>query len=74
MQNLFSDVSSPLFTERQAAQYLIRSVSSLRRDRKRGTGPGFLRIGRSLRYRKSELDRYICACGIPAQIAEVGRG
>jgi hypothetical protein len=74
MQNLFSDVSSPLLTERQAAQYLLRSKSSLRRDRKRGYGPGFLRIGRSVRYLKAELDGYICACRTSAGIAEVGRG
>jgi predicted DNA-binding transcriptional regulator AlpA len=60
-QNSASAVSSPLFTEEQAALYLTRSVSSLRRDRKRGTGPGFVKIGRSVRYLRSELDRFIFA-------------
>jgi hypothetical protein len=74
MQKLFEGVSSPLYTERQAAQYLTRSVSSLRRDRKQRTGPGFLRIGRSIRYLKCELDKYIRACGAHPGIAEVDRG
>jgi predicted DNA-binding transcriptional regulator AlpA len=73
-QNSASAVSSPLFTEEQAALYLTRSVSSLRRDRKNGSGPGFIRIGRrSIRYLKSELDRYILACTTTGS-AEVERG
>ena len=36
-------------------------MSSLRRGRKDGTGPKFVRIGRSIRYLKSELDKYIDA-------------
>ncbi len=52
---------SPLFTEAQAARYLRRSVSSLRRGRRNGTGPGFVRFGRSIRYLRSQLDDYISA-------------
>jgi len=55
-------VTSPLFTEHEAACYLSRSRSSLRRDRKNGSGPGFVRFGRSIRYLRSELDVYISAC------------
>jgi predicted DNA-binding transcriptional regulator AlpA len=61
MQNSTQDFPSPLLTERQAARYLTRSVSSLRRDRKSGTGPGFVRFGRSIRYLKSQLDDFISA-------------
>jgi predicted DNA-binding transcriptional regulator AlpA len=56
-----ADVSSPLYNEVEAARYLRRSVSSLRRGRKNGTGPKFVRIGRSVRYQKSQLDAYIDA-------------
>jgi hypothetical protein len=66
-------IRSPLFTEKEAASYLTRSVSSLRRDRKNGTGPGFIRIGRSIRYLRSQLDSYISSC-VPAPNAEVDRG
>jgi predicted DNA-binding transcriptional regulator AlpA len=58
-----AEVASPLLTEKQASAYLSRSVSTLRRGRKNGTGPKFVRIGRSIRYLKSELDGYIFACG-----------
>ena len=68
-----TEVISPLFTEREAACYLSRSRSSLRRDRKDGSGPGFIRIGRSIRYLRSDLDLYISACR-RAGTAEVHRG
>jgi len=74
MQKSAQDFTSPLFTEKQAARYLKRSVSSLRRDRKRGTGPGFVRIGKSIRYLRSEVDQYIFACGLNAKPSEVERG
>jgi hypothetical protein len=67
------NIRSPLFTEKEAASYLTRSVSSLRRERRNGTGPGFIRIGRSIRYLKSQLDLYILSC-TPTRIAEVDRG
>jgi predicted DNA-binding transcriptional regulator AlpA len=53
---------TPLLTEPQAARYLTRSASSMRRDRKHGTGPIFVRIGRSIRYPKTELDEFLAAC------------
>jgi hypothetical protein len=58
-----AEVLSPLFTERQASAYLSRSVRSLRRDRRNGRGPQFVRLGRSIRYLKFQLDAYISACG-----------
>jgi hypothetical protein len=54
-----TDILSPLFTEAQAALYLTRSVSSLRRGRKTGCGPKFIRLGRSIRYLRADLDSYI---------------
>jgi predicted DNA-binding transcriptional regulator AlpA len=53
------NICSPLLSEKQASQYLKRSLSSLRRDRKLGQGPNFVRIGRSVRYVKCELDEFI---------------
>jgi len=61
MNKSAQDVCSPLLTEQQAASYLTRSVSSLRRDRKNGVGPRFVRLGRSIRYPKVELDVYLSA-------------
>lgn len=62
------------FTEKQAASYLTRSVSSLRRDRKRNRGPHFVRIGKSIRYLRAELDNFILSCQRNTQESEVGRG
>ena len=73
MQNSAHDVSSPLLTEKQAAKYLTRSVSSLRRDRKRLSGPKFIRIGKSIRYLRLELDSYILACSTTTKYPEVDR-
>ena len=56
-----TEIVSPLFTEKEAASYLTRSVSSLRRNRKDGVGPRFVRLGRSVRYPKVELDTYLSA-------------
>lgn len=69
-----AEISTPLFTEKEAAQYLIRSPSSLRRARKTGIGPKFVRIGRSIRYAKTELDNYILSCGTISGPSEVKGG
>jgi hypothetical protein len=72
-----TEVATPLFTERQAARYLTRSVSSLRRGRRNGAGPKFVKIGRSIRYLRDELNAYILECqtaGKTAGKTEVGRG
>jgi hypothetical protein len=45
MQDSALDIRSPLLKEKPAAAYITRSVSSLRRGRKDGTGPKFVRIG-----------------------------
>ena len=73
MSGSAQNISSPLFRKSEAASYLRRSVSSLRRDRRNGTGPGFIRIGKSIRYLKSELDSYILSC-TPARNVGVDRG
>ncbi len=46
-------------TPREAAEYLRSSVSTLAKLRMYGGGPAFTRIGRSIRYPRAELDRYM---------------
>lgn len=46
---------------RQAARYLGCQDSTLRAWRASGFGPGFYRLGRLIRYRRAELDRWITA-------------
>ena len=44
---------------REAAVYLGSAVSTLAKLRVRGDGPVFLRLGKSIRYRKSDLDAWM---------------
>jgi helix-turn-helix protein len=53
--------SSPtnLLTERQAAEWLHHSLSTLRRWRRAGHGPNFVRFGRMILYRAEDLESFI---------------
>jgi excisionase family DNA binding protein len=46
-------------TPTEAAEYLRSSTSTLAKRRLLGSGPTFVRIGRAIRYRKSDLDRWM---------------
>jgi excisionase family DNA binding protein len=46
---------------RQAAAYLNSSPSTLAKLRCTGGGPAFTRIGRAVRYRRSDLDAWMAA-------------
>ena len=48
-----------LLTTKDAADLLRVSTSWLAKARMRGDGPPFLRIGRSIRYRQSDLLRWM---------------
>lgn len=45
-------------TEAQAATYLCLSQETLRRWRTEGRGPAFQKLGRAVRYLRSELDAW----------------
>jgi len=47
------------FNEREAAEYLGISLSSLRRKRAAHRGPDFIRIDYRIQYRKPALDDYL---------------
>jgi excisionase family DNA binding protein len=49
------------FTPTEAAKYLRISVSTLAKLRVYGGGPAFTRIGRAIRYTRTELDAYMAA-------------
>jgi predicted DNA-binding transcriptional regulator AlpA len=49
----------PLLTQRQASTLLCLSERTLERLRVAGTGPRFVRAGRSVRYRQSDLEAWI---------------
>jgi predicted DNA-binding transcriptional regulator AlpA len=45
----------------EAAEYLRSSTSTLAKARMRKQGPDFLRLGRAVRYRQSDLDAWMSA-------------
>jgi excisionase family DNA binding protein len=47
------------FKPKEAAEYLRTSTSTLAKRRLYGGGPQFSRIGRAVRYRKSDLDEFM---------------
>jgi excisionase family DNA binding protein len=49
------------FTPREAAEYLRSSTSTLAKARLTRRGPIFVRIGRAVRYRKSDIDAWMSA-------------
>jgi excisionase family DNA binding protein len=48
-----------LLTQQQLAEELQVSVRTLERWRREGTGPPWVRVGRSPRYRRQDLDRWL---------------
>lgn len=46
-------------TTREAASYLGLATSTLNKWRCHGGGPRFLKLGRAVRYRQEELDRFL---------------
>jgi len=46
-------------TPREAAEFLRTSTSTLAKRRLYGDGPKFCRIGRAIRYCKSDLDEFM---------------
>jgi excisionase family DNA binding protein len=54
-----SDYSDIYLTPREAAEFLRTSTSTLAKLRLNGDGPKYCRIGRAIRYLKSDLDEYM---------------
>jgi predicted DNA-binding transcriptional regulator AlpA len=56
-------VSTPATTvsERDGSHYIGLSVAYLRKARRQGRGPAYLRIGRTIRYRIADLDAWLDA-------------
>jgi len=46
-------------TEADAAHYIGMSRAYLRAGRQHGRGPAYVRLGRAIRYRPSDLDRFL---------------
>ena len=48
-----------LLTQQQLAEELQVTVRTLERWRREGTGPPWVRVGRSPRYRRQDVDRWL---------------
>lgn len=62
----------PLLTAKEAAEILSLSEATLSTWRSRGrvardgkSGPRFLRLGRTIRYRQADIDEWIVSHGAP---------
>lgn len=55
------DALEPLLTPTETAMVLGVSLSWLAKARLRGNGPSFVKLGRSVRYRKSSIRDYLGA-------------
>ena len=60
-----ADVQPEAFNEKNAARYIAMSISFLRQARSHGNrlgrtpAPPFVRIGRTIRYRRKDLDAWL---------------
>jgi hypothetical protein len=63
MTKQFPAVSAPtaLLTTPEAAAYLKQKPATLEQHRWLGVGCPFVKIGRSIRYRQSDLDAFLAA-------------
>jgi excisionase family DNA binding protein len=52
-------MADELLTQQQLADELQVSLRTLERWRQEGTGPAFIRVGRSPRYRRSDIDAWL---------------
>ena len=63
--NTRREMDRNLLTEEETAEYISMSRGFLRiarcntADKKRTSGPPFIKIGRAVRYKKSELDKWL---------------
>jgi excisionase family DNA binding protein len=52
-------MTDKLLTQQQLADELQVSLRTLERWRQQGTGPAFIRVGRSPRYRRADVDAWL---------------
>ena len=52
-------MTDKLLTQQQLADELEVSLRTLERGRQQGTGAAFIRVGRSPRYRRADIDAWL---------------
>ena len=53
------DLADPLYRAAEAAALLKSNARTLERWRSTGTGPSFVKVGRRVAYRRSDLERWL---------------
>lgn len=67
------EASEPAYLKpSQAAYYINSSTSTLAKRRLYGGGPKFSRIGRAIRYARSDLDAFMAATAVASTSEKVG--
>ena len=56
-----SERGERLLDDREVARIIGRARSTLQKDRVAGTGIPFVRVGRLVRYRQSDVDAYLAS-------------
>jgi len=56
---IYRETKETYLKPRDAAQYLSSSVSTSAKRRMNKQGPNFVRLGRAIRYRQSDLDTWM---------------
>lgn len=59
MSSEYSDYASGIMTPAEAARYLRLAVATLAKARCWGGGPVFMRLGRRIGYKRSDLDAWL---------------
>ena len=65
VRNIDHKFTVALMTERDVANLLSLSLATLRRWRLKGTGPAWLKIGATVRYRTSDVSDFLNGCVCP---------
>ena len=65
------DLPNAALNTELAAQYLSLAESTLEKARVSGAGPRYLKLGRAVRYRRSDLDAWMAARSVNST-SEVG--
>lgn len=73
-QSTANSSAGQLLTTAKAAGYLRLSQSTLNKWRCVGGGPRFVKLGRAVRYRKSDLDAYLDERSATSTADRFGRG
>lgn len=52
----------PLWDEAETARHIGKAISTLQKERIRGDGCPFVKIGRLVRYRPEDVRAYVASC------------